>query len=262
MPRPTRAGAMKPASPVRLDALLVERGLAASRERAKELIEQGAVLVDGIPASKSGARVRPDRDVRLVAEDHPWVSRGALKLLGVLEPLGVAPAGLVCADLGASTGGFTEVLLAQGASRVYAIDVGHAQLAWRLRTDPRVVVMEGVNARHLEALPEPVDLVVGDLSFISLALILPAVRRILRPGGRAVVLVKPQFEAGREAVGKGGLVRSEADRRAAIDAVRASAVAAGFAVLGSADSPLPGAKAGNIEHFLLLELPAGQGSIV
>ncbi len=240
------------ASPVRLDALLVQRGLAASRERAKELIEAGSVLIDGIASTKAGARVRPDRDIRLASEDHPWVGRGALKLLGVIDLLGVDPSGLVAADLGASTGGFTEVLLQKGASRVYAVDVGRGQLAWKLRTDPRVVVLEGVNARHLESLPEPIDLIVGDLSFISLSLILPAVARLLRPGARALVLVKPQFEAGRGALGKGGRVRSEEDRLGAIDAVRAAADQGSFEVLGGADSPVAGARAGNIEHFLLL----------
>jgi 23S rRNA (cytidine1920-2'-O)/16S rRNA (cytidine1409-2'-O)-methyltransferase len=241
------------ASPVRLDALLVQRGLAASRERAKELIEGGQVLVDGIAFTKAGARVRPDQDVRLASDDHPWVGRGALKLLGVLDPLGVDPAGLVCADLGASTGGFTEVLLHRGAAKVYAIDVGRGQLAWKLRQDPRVVVMEGVNARHLEGLPDPIDLVVGDLSFISLALILPAVTRLLREGGRALVLVKPQFEAGREAIGKGGKVRTDEDRERAIAAVRTAAEEGGFLVLGGMDSPVAGARAGNVEHFLLLQ---------
>jgi 23S rRNA (cytidine1920-2'-O)/16S rRNA (cytidine1409-2'-O)-methyltransferase len=243
---------------LRLDALLVEQGLAASRARAKELIEAGEVEIDGLVASKVATQVRPDQKVRLVAEDHPWVGRGALKLLGVLEPLGVDVAGRVCADLGASTGGFTEVLLARGATRVYAVDVGRGQLAWKLRVDPRVVNMEGVNARHLDALPEPAERIVGDLSFISLALILPTVRRLLAPGGEAVILVKPQFEAGRGGVGKGGLVRDEGVRAAAIARVRQDAVAAGFEVIAGMDSPVAGAKAGNVEHFLHLR-PAPEG---
>jgi 23S rRNA (cytidine1920-2'-O)/16S rRNA (cytidine1409-2'-O)-methyltransferase len=241
---------MSGASPVRLDALLVARGLAGSRERARALIESGAVLVDGIASTRPGARVKPDRDIQLASTDIPWVSRGALKLLGALDAFGVDPSGFVCADLGSSTGGFTEVLLHRGATRVYAVDVGKGQLAWKLRQDPRVVVMEGVNARHLEALPEPVQMIVGDLSFISITLILPTVLRLLAPDGRAVVLVKPQFEAGRAAIGKGGLVRSEDDRLAAIDAVRDAACTCGFAVLGSADSVIAGARAGNVEHFL------------
>jgi 23S rRNA (cytidine1920-2'-O)/16S rRNA (cytidine1409-2'-O)-methyltransferase len=237
---------------LRLDAALVKRGLAPSRQRAKELVEDGVVRVDGLVASKVATQVRPEQQVELAREDHGWVGRGALKLLGVLTPFGVDPTDLVCADLGASTGGFTEVLLARGARRVYAVDVGRGQLAWKLRTDPRVVVMEGVNVRHLEGLPEPIDLVVGDLSFISLALVLPAVARLLRPGGRAVVLVKPQFEAGRGGVGAGGRVRDPAVRSAAIGRVAEEARAAGFAVEGGMDSPVAGARAGNVEHFLSL----------
>ncbi len=240
------------ASPVRLDALLVARGLAGSRERAKELIEAGEVLVDGLPSTKAGARVKPDRDIRLVGGDFPWVGRGALKLLGALDAFPVAIDGRVCADLGASTGGFTEVLLSRGAARVYAIDVGRGQLAWKLREDLRVVVMEGTNARHLTSLPDPIDVIVGDLSFISLRLILPTVRALLRPGGEAVLLVKPQFEAGKEAIGKGGLVRDAAERSRAIAEVAASAADHGFVVLGQADSVLPGARSGNVEHFLHL----------
>lgn len=213
------------------------------------------MLVDGIPATRLSTQVATDRPVTLAEDDHPWVGRGALKLLGALAALGVSPDGLACADLGASTGGFTEVLLRQGARIVYAVDVGHNQLAWKLRTDPRVVVMEGVNARHLETLPEPIDLLVGDLSFISLTLILPAVRRLVRPGGVAVILVKPQFEAGRDAIAKGGRVRSETDREAAIERVRAAAVESGMVVLGGVDSDVAGARAGNVEHFLHLARP-------
>jgi 23S rRNA (cytidine1920-2'-O)/16S rRNA (cytidine1409-2'-O)-methyltransferase len=236
----------------RLDALLVAQGHAASRQRARELIERGEVKVDGLVATKPATQVRVEQAIVVGAQDFPWVGRGALKLLGVLGPLGVDPAGRVCADLGASTGGFTEVLLHLGAPKVYAIDVGHGQLAWKLRTDPRVVNLEGTNVRHLEGLPEPVDLIVGDLSFISLRLILPAVHRLLAPRGEAVVLVKPQFEAGRGAVGNDGKVRSEAVRAAAIDGVAVDAAAEGFEVLAGIDSPLPGARAGNVEHFLHL----------
>jgi 23S rRNA (cytidine1920-2'-O)/16S rRNA (cytidine1409-2'-O)-methyltransferase len=237
---------------VRLDALLVKRGLAASRERARALIETGGVTVDGLVAKKAAMQVRPNQAIALTKADFPWVGRGAFKLLGVLEPFGVDPAGKVAADLGASTGGFTQVLLEHGATRVYAVDVGKGQLAWTLRTDDRVVNMEGVNARHLEALPEPIDLIVGDLSFIGLALILPTVHRLLRPGGEAVLLVKPQFEVGRSDVGKGGKVTSTEARERALERVRAEAEAQALDVLGDAPSPLPGAKAGNVEHFLHL----------
>lgn len=230
----------------------MKRGLAASRQRARELIADGVVLVDGVPAAKPATQVAVDKTVTLAKQDYQWVGRGALKLLGALEPLDVDPKGLVCADLGSSTGGFTEVLLKRGAARVYAIDVGKGLLHYRLRDHERVVLMEGVNARHIESLPEPIDLVVGDLSFISMKLILPAVLRLMRTDGQAVVLVKPQFEAGRKGVSKKGRIRSDADRDAAIEAVRSAAIDLGFAVLGSVDSTLPGAKAGNIEHFLHL----------
>lgn len=216
------------------------------------MIKSGKVKVDGIVVTKPSTQVRPDRPIELVSEDFPWVGRGALKLISAIDPFGVDPAGRVCADLGSSTGGFTQVLLERGATKVYAIDVGKGQLAWSLRTDDRVVVMEGVNARHLEALPEPIDLIVGDLSFISLELILPTVGRLLRPGGEAVLLVKPQFEVGREAIGKGGLVRSPEERVAAIDRVRGVAEALKFEVLGGVDCGVAGAKAGNVEHFLHL----------
>ena len=233
----------------RLDALLVKRGLAASRQRAQAMIEAGQVQVNGLVASKAAMRVRPDQPIELVKEDHPWVGRGALKLLGVIEPFGIQPQGLVCADFGASTGGFTQVLLAQGATKVYAIDVGRAQLDWKLRTDPRVIVMEETNVRHLESLPETIDLIVGDLSFISLALVLPAVERFLKPGGEAVLLIKPQFEVGKEAIQKGGTVKRESDRLAAIQKIENLAVERGFERINGRDCSVPGAKAGNIEYF-------------
>ncbi|MCB9687682.1 MAG: TlyA family RNA methyltransferase [Alphaproteobacteria bacterium] len=237
---------------VRLDRWVVERGLAPSRQRARELIEEGRVLVGGIAVTKAAAQVDVDRGVMLKSEEHEWVGRGARKLLGALEQLPAEVEGRVCADLGSSTGGFTEVLLHRGAARVYAVDVGKGLLHERLRDDPRVVVMEGVNARHLDTVGEPLDLLVGDLSFISLRLILPAVARLLRPEGEAVILVKPQFEVGREHVGGGGKVRDDAARADAIARVRTDAEAQGFTVLGAADSAVPGARSGNVEHFLWL----------
>ena len=246
--------------PVRLDVLLVQRGLAPSRERAQALIVAGSVLVDGVPSTKPGARVKPERDLRVSDGDPGWVGRGAHKLIGALDAFQIDPAGRICADFGASTGGFTEVLLTRGAPKVYAIDVGHNQLAWKLRSDPRVVVMEGTNARHLDGLPDPISLLVGDLSFISLKLILPAIRRVLGPGADAVVLVKPQFEAGRQAIAKGGRVRDDKDRDAAITRVRDDAATEGFAVRAGVDCVLPGARAGNVEHFLWLNLgPSPEG---
>src|SRR5688500_16421446 len=202
----------------RLDQLLVARGLAPSRERARALILAGKVLVAGQPATKAGAPVADDAEVALREEDHPYVSRGALKLVKGLDAFGIDPAGAACLDIGASTGGFTDVLLRRGAAKVYAIDVGYGQLAWSLRQDPRVVVLERENVRaiDLEKVPEPCELAVIDVSFISLLLVLPRVTELLRaPGGKPIVaLIKPQFEAGREHVGKGGVVRDPEARAA------------------------------------------------
>jgi len=235
-----------------LDKLLVRRGIAANPAEARDWIQAGRVLVDGIVIDKPTSQVRQDRSIKLLSTAHQWVGRGALKLLGVLDVFGVNPSGKTCADLGASTGGFTEVLLERGARRVYAIDVGRAQLAWKLQTDERVVVMDETNARHLRSLPDPIDLVVGDLSFISVTAVLPAIHRILSPDGQALLLVKPQFEVLPDALEKGGKVRCEKARLAAIDAVVESIELSGFLVLAHEDSPVPGARAGNVEHFVHL----------
>jgi 23S rRNA (cytidine1920-2'-O)/16S rRNA (cytidine1409-2'-O)-methyltransferase len=234
--------------------LVVVRGLASTRERARREIEAGNVLVDERPADKPGARVREDAAVRLRAEPLRYVSRGGQKLEAALDAFGVGVEGRICADLGASTGGFTDCLLQRGAARVYAIDVGYGQLAWSLRQDPRVVVMERTNARHLEALPEAPGLLVGDLSFISLKLILPTVGRLLADPGEAVLLVKPQFEVGREHVGRGGRVRDEEAQRRAVGGVAEAAIAAGLALLGEVESPIQGAKAHNREWLVHLGL--------
>jgi 23S rRNA (cytidine1920-2'-O)/16S rRNA (cytidine1409-2'-O)-methyltransferase len=254
-------GAVPPARKVkrqRVDLLLVERGLAESRTKAQALVMAGAVVVGEARIDKPGALVDPELPIRLKDDAAPqrYVSRGALKLEGALAAFPVDPRGKVCADLGASTGGFTDVLLQRGAAKVFALDVGYGQLHPRLRGDPRVVVRERENARLLTAdsLGEPVDLVVADLSFISLRLVLPAVRGILKPGGEAVLLVKPQFEVGKGEVGKGGVVRDEAKRRAALLSVEAAARALGFEVLGHAESPIEG-PAGNREWLLGLRLP-------
>lgn len=239
----------------RLDRLLVERGLASTPARAQALIMAGEVLVDDVPVTKAGTPVRLDATLRLRHVELPYVSRGGLKLAAALDTFPVAVAGRVAADLGASTGGFTDCLLQRGAARVYAVDVGYGQLAWSLRQDPRVVVMERTNARHLQALPEVPALVVGDLSFIGLRLVLPAVARIA-PGAQAVLLVKPQFEVRPEAVAPGGVVRDEALRAEAVAAVLADAVAAGFEVRGDVASPVPGARAGNVEHLIWLGVPS------
>jgi 23S rRNA (cytidine1920-2'-O)/16S rRNA (cytidine1409-2'-O)-methyltransferase len=190
------------------------------------------------------------RDDSLAPAAPDWVGRGAIKLVGALDDFGLDVAGCVAVDLGASTGGFTEVLLRRGARRVYAVDVGAGLLHERIAADPRVVVRDRTNARFLESLGEPVDWVVGDLSFISWTSVLPAVARILGPGGRALLLVKPQFEVGRAAVGRGGRVRDAAARTEAIARVAQAATALGFAVAGGVDARIPGARAGNVEHFL------------
>jgi len=239
----------------RLDKLLVDRGLAASRERAAALVMAGNVLVEGQPASKPGAQIDPSANITLKEEDHPYVSRGALKLVKGLDTFAIDPTGLVCLDIGASTGGFTDVLLRRGAAKVYAIDVGYGQLAWSLRSDPRVVVIERENVRNLDLalVPEPCDLAVIDTSFISLTLVLPRVRELLRePTGKPIVaLVKPQFEVGRDQVGKGGVVRDEAARRGAVEKVRTWAVEHGFTAHEDVESPITG-PAGNVEYLLLL----------
>ncbi|MFY3743436.1 TlyA family RNA methyltransferase [Anaeromyxobacter sp. Red801] len=242
----------------RIDLLLVARGLAESRTRAQALVMAGAVVVGEARVDKPGQLVDPEAPIRLKdgAAPQRYVSRGALKLEKALDVFPVDPRGRTCADLGASTGGFTDLLLQRGAAKVYAVDVGYGQLHPRLRADARVVVRERENARQLtaEALGERVELVVGDLSFISLRLVLPAVKAILRPGGQAVLLVKPQFEVGKGEVGKGGVVRDDAKRRAALDGIAAAAVELGFEVLGHAESPIEG-PAGNREWLLALRLP-------
>lgn len=239
---------------VRLDKLLVERGLADTRQRAQALIRSGVVLVNDVPRDKPGSQVDGTAAVRLKSNPLPYVSRGGLKLEAALDAFSVDPSGLIAADLGASTGGFTDCLLQRGAQRVYAIDVGYGQLAWSLRQDPRVEVMERTNARHLESLPEPVGLIVGDLSFISLTKILPAIHRLSESRTEAVLLIKPQFEVGKDAIAKGGVVKDAAARQAAIDAIATAAQESGARVHGVIDSPIRGAKKGNLEALIHLTL--------
>jgi 23S rRNA (cytidine1920-2'-O)/16S rRNA (cytidine1409-2'-O)-methyltransferase len=231
----------------RLDVALVERGLAASREQARARILAGDVLVDGQVAAKPGVVV-VDAAALEVRAAPAFVSRGGDKLAHALARFGVTVADRVALDAGASTGGFTDCLLQCGARRVYAVDVGYGQLDWRLRQDARVVVMERTNLRQLTALPEPVDLATLDLSFISLRLVLASVGRLLRPGGEIVALVKPQFEAGRGQVGRGGVVRDPAVHRAVLDAVLGWAAGHGYGVRGLTASPLRG-PAGNVEFL-------------
>jgi 23S rRNA (cytidine1920-2'-O)/16S rRNA (cytidine1409-2'-O)-methyltransferase len=241
---------------VRLDLLLVERGLAPSRERARALILAGTVWVDGRPETKAGTPVAVDADVTLAEPDHPYVGRGGVKLAHALDVFGIDPGGRRALDVGASTGGFTDVLLRRGAESVIALDVGHGQLDWRLRNDPRVVVRERVNARALAAdhVPHAVSLVTIDVSFISLRHILPALLPFLAPGADVVALVKPQFEAGRDEVGKGGLVTDPVVHEAVISRVLADAAGLGYLTLARTPSPITGAT-GNREFFVHLRHP-------
>ena len=237
---------------IRLDQLVVDRGLAPSRERARALILAGHVLVDGTAVSKAGTAVDADSALALREPDHPYVGRGGLKLAHALDTFQIAVADRECLDIGASTGGFTDVLLQRGAARVVALDVGHGQIDWTLRTDPRVVVVEGFNARRLAPadLPAPVDVVVIDVSFISLRQILPVVPPLLRPGADVVALVKPQFEAGRGEVRK-GVIHDTAVHARVVSEVAAAAAAIGLTPAGSTPSPITGQK-GNVEFLLHL----------
>jgi 23S rRNA (cytidine1920-2'-O)/16S rRNA (cytidine1409-2'-O)-methyltransferase len=237
---------------IRLDQLVVDRGLAASRERARALILAAQVIVNGRPSTKAGTAVDEDAEVTLAAQDHPYVGRGGLKLAHALDTFHIAVAGRECLDIGASSGGFTDVMLQRGAARVVALDVGHGQLDWKLRNDPRVVVIEHFNARHLTIadLPGAVDLVVIDVSFISLRQILNVVPPLLRPGADVVALVKPQFEAGRAEVKK-GIIRDPAVHARVLDEVAGAAGDVGLARVGSTTSPITGQK-GNVELLLHL----------
>jgi 23S rRNA (cytidine1920-2'-O)/16S rRNA (cytidine1409-2'-O)-methyltransferase len=234
----------------RLDIVLTERGLAPSRARAQALVLTGKVLVDGAVVTKAGTSVAEDAAIELLVPDHPYVSRGALKLRAALDAFTISPESLDCLDVGASTGGFTDLLLERGARRVIALDVGRSQLDWKLRRDPRVVVLEGVNARHLgpDDLPFPVDLACVDVSFISLELVVPPVLPHLKPGATLICLVKPQFEAGRDQVGSGGVVRDEAVRRRVVDATVAALAKLGLELVGIVPSPIRGPK-GNLEEL-------------
>lgn len=236
----------------RLDLLVVERGLAESRTRAQALILAGQIVVDDQRVDKAGTRVDVEADIRLKGEVLRYVSRGGLKLEGALNHFALDVRGLVCADIGASTGGFTDCLLQRGALRVHAIDVGWGQLHEKLRTDPRVRSVERVNARHLTDadLPEPVDLVVIDVSFISLRLVLPSVLPRLKPQGLLIALVKPQFEVGPAHIDKGGVVRDPVARQQSIDDIRGFVKGQQLTEVGVIDSPIAG-PAGNVEALLV-----------
>jgi 23S rRNA (cytidine1920-2'-O)/16S rRNA (cytidine1409-2'-O)-methyltransferase len=241
---------------VRLDQLLVTRGLVPSRERARALVLAGQVTVAGHMISKAGTLVDEQADVAIREPAHPWVGRGGVKLAHALDRFGLDVTGRVALDVGASTGGFTDVLLQRGAARVVALDVGHGQLDWRLRTDPRVHVIEGINARGLrpDDLPPDLrkfDLITVDVSFISLRYILPVLPPLLGPDGRVIALVKPQFEAGRGAVGKGGIVRDPAVHERVLDEITSAALQVGLHRLAVEPSPIRGAE-GDVEFLLLL----------
>lgn len=237
----------------RLDKLLVDRGLTTSRERARALILAGQVVVDEHAIDKAGTRVELDAAIRVKGDDLPFVSRGGIKLAHALEAFAVDVTGLTAIDVGASTGGFTDCLLQRGAARVYAVDVGYGQLAWKLREDPRVVCMERTNIRQLtpETLGTSPDLAVIDASFISLDKVLPPTLALLAPAAEVVALIKPQFEVGKGQVGKGGVVRDPEQHAAVIERIRVEAGMLGCAVLGVTDSPLLGQK-GNREFLIHL----------
>lgn len=234
----------------RLDLLLVEREMAETRQRAQALILAGDVLVNGNVVSKAGLPVPADAAITIRAP-LKYVSRGGFKLEGALDSFGVDPREKICADIGASTGGFTDCLLQRGAARVYAIDVGYGQLAWKLRNDARVVILDRVNIRHLDALPEPVDLITIDVSFISLALVFPVAKRLLKSSGEIIALIKPQFEAGREQVGKGGIVRDANVHQQVVEKIARLANENDLRVRGVCRSPITGAD-GNIEFLIYL----------
>ncbi len=235
---------------VRLDQLVFERGFTDSRERARTTIMSGLVFVNGQRADKPGAAIDPEAAIEVRGEALPFVSRGGFKLDKALKVFPVDPAGKTCMDCGASTGGFTDVLLQHGAAKVYAVDVGYGQLAWKLRCDARVVNLERTNLRYVtaEQVPEPLDLAVMDVSFISIRLVLPAVKALLKPGADLICLIKPQFEAGREEVGKKGVIRDEAVHRRVVADILAFAPSIGLIPVGLDYSPIKGPE-GNIEYL-------------
>ncbi len=237
---------------VRVDSLLVDRGLAESRSRAQALILAGLVFSGERRVEKPGDQLPADAAVEVRGRDHPWVSRGGVKLAHALEHFAIDPTGVVALDVGASTGGFTDVLLQKGAAKVYAVDVGHGQLDWRLRSDPRVVVLERTNARHLDAatIPEPVAVIVCDASFIGLRAVLPAALSLAAPDAVLVALIKPQFEVGKGEVGKGGVVTDPEKHRAVCEAAVAwLSEEMGWSVLGVTESPIKG-PSGNTEFLV------------
>ena len=241
-------------SKIRLDQLVFEKGYAPSREKARALIMSGCVFLDGQRADKPGQQVSPDADPEVRSHELPFVSRGGYKLDKAIRVFGIDPTGKTCIDCGASTGGFTDVLLQHGAAKVYAVDVGYGQLAWKLREDPRVICLERTNLRYVteEQIPEKLDLAVCDVSFISLRLVMPAVAKLLKPGAEIMCLIKPQFEAGRELVGKKGVVRDSAVHEQVIRGILDFMPTIGFSVCALDYSPITGPE-GNIEFLLYMK---------
>lgn len=235
----------------RIDKILVDKGIAVSRERAKALVMEGNILVNGAPVTKSGAMIDTGADIVLRGGNMPYVSRGGLKLKAALEHFNINLEGLVAMDIGSSTGGFTDCMLQRGVRKVFCIDVGYGQLAWSLRNDPRVILMERTNIRHLEReiIPDVVDVVTVDVSFISLKKVIPKVMEFISENGNILALVKPQFEVGKGEVGKGGIVRDEEKRLLSVKSVREFAENAGLRTEGVFESPVAGQK-GNREYFL------------
>ncbi len=237
----------------RLDNLLIERGIIQSRERAKGLILSGDVRVNGNPVNKAGTLIDEDAEIELTGKDIPYVSRGGLKLEKAIKEFDINLKDKVAIDVGASTGGFTDCLLQNGAKKVYAIDVGYGQLAWKLRKDPRVVVIERKNIRYIKPsdIGEPVDITTIDVSFISLKLVLPIVKNLLKENGEIIALIKPQFEVGKGEVGKGGIVREKEKHEKVISEIKSFAIDLGFKVLNITESPIAGQK-GNVEFLIHL----------
>ncbi len=236
---------------LRLDRLILDRGLVESREKGQAMILAGQVLVNGQKIEKAGALVPGDADIRILGEPMPYVGRGGLKLEAALREFKITITGKTAIDVGASTGGFTDCLLQHGCRKVYAVDVGYGQLAWKLRQDPRVISIERTNIREIASslIPEPIDIAVIDVSFISLEKVIPPVMQFLKPGSEIIALIKPQFEAGREQVGRGGIVRDEAARLGAVEKVKAFFQESGLDVKGVVPSPITG-QDGNVEYLI------------
>jgi 23S rRNA (cytidine1920-2'-O)/16S rRNA (cytidine1409-2'-O)-methyltransferase len=235
----------------RLDKILVDSGMAVSRERARALIMEGKVCVNGIPVSKAGALINADAKIELKGEDIPYVSRGGLKLEAAIKNFNISLQNKIAMDVGSSTGGFADCMLQNGIKKIYCIDVGYGQLAWKLRQDPRIVLIERTNIRYLERekIPDSIDIATIDVSFISLNKVVPKVMEFLREDGEIIALIKPQFEVGRGEVDKGGIVRDEAKRLKAVEDMKKDFETIGLKVIGTMQSPISGQK-GNVEYFI------------